>query len=237
MRELSNGIAGARRASAGAVLALAMLAITLPGCSTGNLLGSSSSNDSVGDKMGSALFGPPAKPGTGTADAMPEDFECPSVEVRPGASTLTISGKGGDNAALDLRYQGSIVRTARDCQVRSGNVTIKVGVEGRIVLGPAGGPGQIDIPLRYAVVHEGAAPKTIVTKFFRIPVTVPENESRVSFSHITEDLTFPMPVPAGDIDSYLVYVGFDPAGAPEPKPKSKPAPRSAPKPKKPPQSR
>jgi hypothetical protein len=234
MRELNHRSGGVRLSPARAFAALAMLVLLLPGCSTGNLFGSSSSSD-PGDKLGTSLFGPQAKPGTGTASVTPDDFECPGVEIRPGASTLSISGKGGESAALDLRYQGTIVRTARDCQLRAGNVTIRVGVEGRIVLGPAGGPGQIDIPIRYAVVQEGTAPKTIVTKFYRIPVTVPENEGRVTFNHIAEDLAFPMPVPAGDIDSYVVYIGFDPNSAPEPKPK-KPAPKTAPKPKKPAQA-
>ena len=40
-------------------------------------------------------------------------------------------------------------------------MTMKVGVEGRVLLGPAGGPGQVDIPLRMAVVQEGPAPKTV----------------------------------------------------------------------------
>ena len=37
---------------------------------------------------------------------------------------------------------------------------------------PMGGPGQVDVPLRYAVVREGPQPRTIVTKFKRIPVVV-----------------------------------------------------------------
>ena len=32
------------------------------------------------------------------------------------------------------------------------------------------------------------------------------------FSHVTEGLEFPMPR-GGDIDYYVVYIGFDPAGA------------------------
>ena len=230
MRGMNNGPGGRGRAPIGALLALA-----LAGCSTDNMFGSSSSStassapSSMSDKMASALFGPPAQSdGTG-ATAPAVDVECPGVEVRPGASTLSIAGKGNDSAALDLRYQGGIVRTARECHVSAGNMTMKIGVEGRLVLGPAGGPGQVDIPLRYAVVHEGVDPKTIVSKLYRVAVTVPPNEGRVSFSHVAEDIAFPMPQRVATIDSYVVYVGFDPVGAAEPKPKSKPAPKSAPK--------
>ena len=62
---------------------------------------------------------------------------------------------------MDLRYQVTIVRTARECHVNSGIMTMKVGVEGRVITGPAGGPGTVDVPLRLAVVQEGVNPKTI----------------------------------------------------------------------------
>ena len=42
---------------------------------------------------------------------------------------------------MDLRYQATIIRTARECQVNSGVMTMKVGIEGRVITGPAGGPG------------------------------------------------------------------------------------------------
>ena len=94
------------------------------------------------------------------------DIECPDVEVRTGAATLMIGSKPGrgEPAALDVRYQGSIIRTARECHVNAGIMTMKVGVEGRIITGPAGGPGTVDVPLRIAVVQEGMNPKTIAVE-------------------------------------------------------------------------
>ena len=67
-------------------------------------------------------------------------------------------------AALDMRYQGTIIRTARECHVNAGVMTMKVGVEGRIITGPAGGPGTVDVPLRIAVVKEGVNPKTVAVE-------------------------------------------------------------------------
>jgi hypothetical protein len=54
---------------------------------------------------------------------------------------------------LNLRYQGTIIRTAREC-----NVTPAWDHEGRRRMRhhrPAGGPGTVDVPLRIAIVHEG----------------------------------------------------------------------------------
>jgi hypothetical protein len=175
---------------------------------------------------------------SGAAIADTDDIECPGVAVRTGAATLMIGSKPGvsEPSALDLRYQGSIIRTARECHVTAGVMTMKVGIEGRVITGPAGGPGTVDVPLRIAVVHEGPNPKPIMSKFASIPVTVTGAIDRVTFTHVESDVTFPMPVPAGDIDAYVVYVGFDPLALQEkkkPAVKRKPSakPRTVAKPK------
>src|SRR6516165_7443871 len=49
----------------------------------------------------------------------------------------------GANEAMSLKYQGTFVRAARDCAVVSGEMVMRVGVQGRIIVGPAGGPGQV----------------------------------------------------------------------------------------------
>jgi hypothetical protein len=52
---------------------------------------------------------------------------------------------------------------------------------------------------------------------------------RVTFTHVEPDVTFPMPVPAANIDNYVVYVGFDPLGAPVKKPPARRKPAAKPK--------
>ena len=78
----------------------------------------------------------------------------------------------GEPSALDLRYQGSITRTARECHLNGSTMTMKVGIEGRIITGPAGGPGNVDVPMRIAVVQEGVTPKVVASKFGRETVTL-----------------------------------------------------------------
>jgi hypothetical protein len=157
-----------------------------------------------------------------TDPVSPEEMHCPAVDVRQGASTLTIPPPGPDGGALTLRYQGTIGPMARECKLGGGIMRMKVGVQGRILLGPAGGPGKLDVPLRYAVVQEGPEPKTIVTKFYKLPVTIPDAQPTVPFTHIDQDISFPMP-PGLGIESYVVYVGFD-AAAEKQQPQNKRAP-------------
>jgi hypothetical protein len=159
------------------------------------------------------------------------DIDCPYIDIRQGASTLTISGSG-DNAAMSLKYQGTFVRAARQCSVAAGQMIMKVGVEGRIILGPAGGPGQVDVPLRIAVVDQSpTGMKPIVTKLIHIPVTIQSATDNPTFAHVEDGLSFPLP-PSGELDNYIVYIGFDPlaAQAQEKHPKPKPRPKRKPNP-------
>jgi hypothetical protein len=176
--------------------------------------------------------------GFGEGDKKPEqpaatespDIDCPGVEIRQGASTFQQSGADNGSTALSLRYQASFIRFARECALQGGNVVMKVGVEGRVILGPAGAAGPITLPVRLAVVKEGLEPKVIWTKFYMVPVVMPTGQPNVLFTHVEEDVSFPKP-PGDQLDTYVVYVGFDPDSAEAEK--KKPAPRAAPKKPKP----
>src|SRR5262249_5930119 len=151
--------------------ALLLAGLMLAGCSSASSVGST---DTSLTSRFTSLFSS-AKPGvTQPSSPTPSapDIACPGVDIRTGASTLNIAAKSGAATAGDLRYQLSFRQTARECSVQGDMITMKVGVEGRVILGPLGGPGIVEVPLRYAVVQEGPQPKTIVTKFKRLPVTV-----------------------------------------------------------------
>lgn len=187
------------------------------------LLAPQAQAQSISDKLNSWFFGsgsqPPAQ--SSTPDNASADIDCPGVEVRNGASTMAISSPGAEATPMNMRYQVTIGQLARECAALGGVVTMRVGVQGRVLLGPAGGPGQVDVPLRLAVVQEGPEPKPIVSKFARLTVAVPAGQTAVPFVHVEQDVTFPMP--RGNLlEAYVVYVGFDPSSAkPEPKQKAK----------------
>ena len=137
--------------------------------------------------------------------------DCPQVDVRTGAGSLSVSAKADDGAATDVRYLLSVNQLARQCTQVGADLVMKIGVEGRIVLGPAGAPGQVDVPLRYAVIREGVAPKTITTKFKRFAAEVPTGQSSWTFSDVEDGVSFPMPSHT-ELSTYVVYVGFDELG-------------------------
>ena len=184
------------------------------------LLPSQAGAQSISDKLNSWFFGGGSSSQQGpsnTPDNTSPDIECPGVEVRNGAATLAINAPGAEASPMNTRYQVTIGQLARECAALGGVVTMRVGVQGRVLLGPAGGPGQVDVPLRLAVVQEGPEPKPIVSKFARLSVAVPPGQTAVPFVHVEQDVTFPLP--RGNlIEAYVVYVGFDPA---PPKPERK----------------
>src|SRR3954447_23683060 len=166
---------------------------------------------SITDKPGNWFFGKGSTSSDSNESAnTAAEVDCPGVTVRQGAATLSITQPGADPSPMTTRYQVSIAQTARECAPLGGVMTMKVGVEGRVLLGPAGVAGQIDIPLRMAVVQEGPNPKTIVSKFYKLAVAIPPGQTSVPFVQVEQDLTFPTPR-AADFDNYVVCVGFDPA--------------------------
>jgi len=162
------------------------------------------------------------------AQAPPPDVNCPAAEVRRGAATLSV-GPTGERTAMTMKYQASFVRLARECSLVDGNMVVKVGVEGRVVLGPAGSPGPVSVPLRFAVVQEtpSAGTRAITTKFIKVPVDVGAT-GNTPFVYVEEALSFPVPTPTTALDDYIVYVGFDPVSA---EAQSKPEHKARPKPR------
>jgi hypothetical protein len=187
------------------------------------LLVAPASSQSLGDRFKSLFGGKPDEPAAttppvGTQQAEP-DLNCPPVSIRAGASTYAVAAPGKQPVGNDLRFQATITKTARDCTKNGGEITARIGIQGRVIAGPAGAPTSVDIPMRMAVVQGGVTEKVIVTKAYRTTVAMAEDES-VPFSFVADDLVYP--VPAGAVaDSYIFYIGFDPqALGPE---KAKPA--------------
>jgi hypothetical protein len=212
MREMGAGRTGHLRMA----LALAV-AGALSGCGGGSMLGASSdSSPSIGDRFGQ-LFGSKSQAvGEAPPAAVDNELSCPPVNIRAGASTYAVAAPGKQAVGNDLRFQVSITRTARDCTLTGNQITARIGIQGRVIAGPAGNPPTVEVPLRVAVVQGGVQEKTIATKVYRTTVSMAEGSS-VPFSLVAEDMVYPVP-PGATGDAYVFYIGFDPqALKPEPK--------------------
>jgi hypothetical protein len=79
------------------------------------------------------------------------------------------------------------------------------------------------------VVREGPEPKTVVTKFKRLAVTLTPGQSHVQFVDVEEGLSFPLPS-RSELEAYVIYVGFDEIGDKNEKRSAKSAKKPAPRP-------
>jgi hypothetical protein len=190
-------------------LTLAMAGALLLGCGGGSSFGDDSS-------WFGQLFG-----GRGEAPP-PVDNElfCPPVRIRPGASTFAVGLPGKPASGADLRYQATISRTARDCTQNGDQITARIGIQGRVISGPAGSPATVEVPVRVAVVQGGVQERTVATKVYRTTVSM-SAAGNEPFSLVVEDIVYPVPNPA-TVDTYIFYIGFDPqALTPEPRASSR----------------
>ena len=189
--------------------AFAVVGVLLSGCGGSSLFSSQPDNGSppsITDRF-SQLFGSKSQAVGEAPVADGTELDCPVVKIRAGASTYAVAVPGKQPVGSDLRYQATITRTARDCTRTGGQITARIGIQGRVIAGPAGTPATVEIPLRVAVVQGGVQERTLTTKVFR--TTVSMAETNVPFSLVGEDLVYSAP-PGATSDSYIFYIGFDP---------------------------
>jgi len=131
--------------------------------------------------------------------------ECPPIKVRPGAEALYYYGKGQVGNPRDLQYQAVIDKQSRNCVVSNGLITVKMGVVGRFMLGPAGNQTSVGLPLRFAVERDEAP---LFTEKYEIPVQLAGGGQATDFVKVVENVQ--IPYVAGD--NITIWVGFDSNG-------------------------
>ena len=196
-----------------AILASLSLAIGM------SAFASVASAQSFTDRVKSLFGGKPEEPPPAAPSDDPQpDNNCPPVGIRAGASTYVVGTPGKDAVGNDVRFQVTITKTARECVKAGSEITAHIGIQGRIIAGPAGAPPTVEVPIRIAVVQSGVGEKVIATKAYRTTVQMTE-DGVAPYSFVADDLVYPAPVGAAG-DQYVFYIGFDPTlVSPEAKPK------------------
>ncbi len=153
--------------------AAVMLVAALAGCSTiENVVGPIGNMGSI---FSSSPNQNPDNPTPNTTPSVSADEDCPGATIRQGAGAWAQNaGQGPTN----IRYQANIVQIARECALLGDTMTIKVGVEGRVLVGPKGGAGNVTVPLRIALVQEGPQPRPVISKFYAVNVNVPQGATQ-----------------------------------------------------------
>ncbi|OAM73932.1 hypothetical protein A3840_16880 [Devosia elaeis] len=131
--------------------------------------------------------------------------ECPPIKVRLGGEAMFYYGNGRTGDAQALQYQGVIDEATRNCVVSNGQITVNMGVSGRVLLGPAGRQTSVNAPIRFAVERDGQA---IFSEKYTLPVAVTPPAQMAEFVKVVENVTIPY---LGG-ETITIWVGFDTRG-------------------------
>lgn len=187
-------------------MALCGVGLALGGCAAADNIIPSASG--MGSAFGNLLAFNTTTPGPApaAAGATERPLQCPTVQVLDGtASYRTYAGAEQSNETV--RYQFSMGEVARDCTHSGKDVLLKVGVEGRVLLGPAGSPGAFTVPVRIAVRHDSDG-KAVATKFYQVPATIAAGQDATTFQVVSDPIAVPF-VSSNADDDYTILVGFD----------------------------
>jgi hypothetical protein len=134
------------------------------------------------------------------------EYSCPKAEILEGTVAYR---SGAADTARGVAYQAAIGDIARECAlVSEAQIRIRVGVQGRVILGEAGKPGTYSIPVRVAV-RKGD--QTVYSKMSPASITIPPNDTQTTFIVLDEGILLPVGVNDPG-DEYTVLVGLDPQG-------------------------
>ena len=188
--------------------------VALSGCGSDSGSGSPAAGTPASGTLSTVknfvFYGGSTVPDVKPKELAQRDIDCPKLDVLAGTAALRVAsgGANGNESAVGVNYQASMGQTARECRVDNNKITIKVGVEGRVLIGTNGKSGTYTVPVRVVVKREKAV---VYSKLTRLNITVPNGDTQAGFTHIEEGISLPL-TENNPADEYDILVGFDPTG-------------------------
>ena len=129
---------------------------------------------------------------------------CPKFVVWPQENNYTVYEPGREGDGLAVMHRGEITKTKRECTIVPGQVTVRYGFSGRVLLGPRGRSGQVVLPLDVKVTDNDR--KEIAKDALTVNTSVAV-ENPIGYFSTVRVITFAVPEGArpGDME---VRVGF-----------------------------
>ena len=117
-------------------------------------------------------------------------YGCPKVRVLPRSHQLTIYEVNRVGDPLAVMHRGEITKTARECHVTPGQITIKYGFAGLVRLGPKGRTGSVTLPVQLSVTD--ANRQQVRSERMTVQAHVNLDNPIGYFSHV-QSVTFQVP--------------------------------------------
>lgn len=148
-----------------------------------------------------------AAPVTDAATAISADgksLNCPQVVAWPNERLRTLYQSGHDGDQMYVINRAEITKLSRECRVVGGQVVVKYGFAGRVLLGPKGKPGRVSMPV--TVRAAGPSKQTLATDKMKVSATVPAGNPVGYFSMVRQ---MSLPVQYGTrLEDYKIFVAL-----------------------------
>lgn len=173
----------------------------------GGMFGGSSDNPQISSVSEAQLLdaAKSGDPTTGSTFVGEVDAGCPRLIIAPHDNYITFYQVGHVGDALAVAQRGEITKTARECQIEPGRVTVKYGFSGRLLLGPKGQPGNVTLPITVAV-NDSKRTK-VASDSAKVDVNVGLDKP-ISYFSAVRTVTFPIAEGARP-GEYELIIGFD----------------------------
>lgn len=136
---------------------------------------------------------------------------CPQFIVWPSSQQATVYEAGREGDGLAIVHRGEITQTARECYTQPGQVTVKYGFSGRVLLGPKGQSGTVSLPVNvFATDH---SKQRVAGEALSVSVDI-SAEKPIGYFSAVKTLTIPVPEGsrAADLKIYVAFDKVSPAG-------------------------
>jgi hypothetical protein len=215
IREIAGVTKGAQGLLGLPVVAVLAIATLSAGCGMSSLtsgLGNSVFGSSTASKSDvktvsedTLLAAAKAGDGAAPADINGEAGGCPRFVVGPRDNNLTIYEAGRLGDGLAVMHRGEITKTARECRIEGGKVTVRYGLSGRVLLGPKGKSGNIKLPVNVTVTDAKRA--KIASDSLKVDVDIAVDKPIGYFSAVR---AITIPIPEGSRPGeFEIFIGFD----------------------------
>ncbi len=182
------------------IAAAGFISVVLTGCGVGSLMGGGAETaNQLADTSATA-----AQISQVQSTALPViATQCPPIKVRLGGEAIFsyLPNRTGDARAL--KYQAVIDGQSRNCVVSNGLITVKMGVVGRLILGPSSNQNEANLPVRFVVERNDIA---VFSQLYDIPLSVTPPDRSQEFVKVVENVAIPY---LGG-ENIVIWVGFDP---------------------------